>query len=421
MKGSNVLKRLRRKFIIITMSLVGLVLIGVLGSSLVSTANSLNDVLNESLDRALKNGADSRPMIGSPSGGFSEDSDGIIGTHMLIYVVDVDSAGVVLTSNGSSIIIDDSALQEVLSQAASSTSSSGSISDLSLSWKRTTTTSGIRIAIADTSTINSTINSQIISSLVTVVVAMGILFVITWFLSKWALEPVEKSWDQQRRFVADASHELKTPLSVILANSQILRSDEKMIPAKDVQWIDSTADEAEHMKGLVNDLLELAKTDENTVGELGGAFQSVDVDLSGIAENTTLQFDAVAFERGCSLESDIHENVHVTGDPIELERLMKTLIDNACKYALKGSAIDVRLANENGKARFSVTNQGTPIDPEDLPHVFERFYRSDKARSRETGGYGLGLAIAKGIVDAHHGTISVTSTAEDGTCFSFLI
>lgn len=416
------LKRLRRKFIIITMSLVGLVLVGVLGVNLYSTAKVMNTSLQESMSRALERGTALRPSIGSSSNAPDEDDNGPgYGDRSLVYVVEVSSEGVVLESNSDAVTIDSSTLTNVITDALASDGDSGTLDDVSLAWQKKTTSTGIRIVIADASTIKSTIASQVTSSLITILVAMGILFVITWFLAKWAFEPVEKSWEQQKRFVADASHELKTPLAVILANMQILTKDLSKFPAKDARWITSTQEEAEHMKGLVADLLDLAKTDENRVGDKGGAFQAVDVDLTSMVDELALQFDAVAYEDGCEIESDIADDVHVTGDPISLERLTKSLIENACKYAEKGTKIQVSLAKDGQRARFSVINQGTPIDPEDLPHVFERFYRSDKARSRETGGYGLGLAIAKGIVDAHHGQISVKSSAEEGTCFSYVI
>lgn len=419
------LKSLRRKFIVITMSLVGLVLVGVLGMSLYSTVRSMNSELTEDLAHALEFGADSKPTVGgsvqSPGNDGMGNSDRFPGSRMVVYVVDIDADGTILQSNNASVAISDDTLDKVVSDVLSSDGDSGSIPSSNLTWRRKVTSSGIRIAIGDTTSIHTVVSAQVLNAAVTILVAMSILFVIVWFLSKWAFEPVVESWNRQRRFVADASHELKTPLAVILANLQILERSKSERPAADQRWIDSTAEEAERMNGLVKDLLELARTDENSVGDKGGAFQATDVDLSSIADTVSLQFDAVAFEHGCGLETDIAEDVHVTGDPILLERLVKSLIENACKYAESGTDVLVALERSGSHARFSVTNQGVPIDPEDLPHIFDRFYRSDKARSRETGGFGLGLAIAKGIVDAHHGKIWATSTAEAGTCFSFEI
>ena len=167
------------------------------------------------------------------------------------------------------------------------------------------------------------------------------------------------------------------------------------------------------MKGLVESLLELARTEEGASETL----HREDVELSGIVEKEALQFDAVAFEQDCTISTDVAEGLHVMGNPDQLERLMKTLLDNACKYAAAGSVVEVSLTQQNSTAVLSVANYGTPIDPDDLPHVFDRFYRSDKARARETGGFGLGLAIAKGIVESHGGKISATSSEADATRF----
>ena len=159
--------------------------------------------------------------------------------------------------------------------------------------------------------------------------------------------------------------------------------------------------------------------DESAAGVSAGAMRHEDIDLSEMVEAATLEFDAIAFERGCLVEDDIAPDLHVSGDPEWIERVVRILVDNACKYAARGSTVTVRLSGSSGHPILAVHNMGSPIDAEDLPHVFERFYRTDEARSREAeGGFGLGLAIAKGIVDAHGGKISVSSTEEEGTTFT---
>ena len=146
------------------------------------------------------------------------------------------------------------------------------------------------------------------------------------------------------------------------------------------------------------------------------------VNLSEMTERASLQFEALAFERGVILDQSIEPNITVAGDPAKLQRLIGTLIDNACKYADKETTIDVSLKAAGTHCILSVHNWGTPIDPKDIPHVFDRFYRSDKSRDRSSAdgehSFGLGLAIAQKIVQIHHGTLGVTSTAEEGTTFS---
>ena len=202
---------------------------------------------------------------------------------------------------------------------------------------------------------------------------------------------------------------------------QILAKDDSL--TEDSQrWVRSTAEESAHMKNLVEELLELARTDESNTGTQG-VMQKVNVDFSEMVESSALEFDAVAFERGCLIEEDVAKGIHVHGDPEWLGRLAKILIENACKYSESGSTIRVTLSREGRHCAYSVNNHGQVIGPEDLQHVFDRFYRTDKARSRDgqTGGFGLGLAIAKGIATSHGGDITATSTAEEGTTFRVVL
>ena len=141
-----------------------------------------------------------------------------------------------------------------------------------------------------------------------------------------------------------------------------------------------------------------------------------------MVDECAIEFDGVAYERGCSIESDIEPNIHIQADRTQIARAVRTLVDNATKYATKGTAVSVRLKRADRHVVLTVNNASAPMDPDDLEHIFDRFYRSDKARSREeTGGFGLGLAICKGIVDAHGGSITAASTAEEGTTFTITL
>ena len=431
------LARLRRQFVLISMALTGIVLVGVLGSTLVATWSTQQDIVQESLDHALNDDLDKLPHMGPRSGvgGQAESGD----TRLLALAVDVSDDGVVIKTSRAPVTINSSVLTDVVNVALESTSDTGTMDDLHIAWKRAFYlddnaddynsdyfedladeyedlgyTLSARVAIVDTSAMDSAFREQVKSDAVIVIVALIALYAVSSLLASWALEPVERAWEGQRRFIADASHELKTPLAVIIANTEILSNDEA-IPAESRRWVESTADEASHMRSLVNDLLELARADE---GATSGAMQRTDVDFSDIVDSASLEFDAIAFERVCLIETSIEPDIHLDGDPEWLMRLSKILIDNACKYAAAGTTIDVKLGRNAGHVVLAVTNQGKPIPAEDLPHLFDRFYRSDKARDRETGGFGLGLAIAKGIAEAHGGTISATSSADAGTTFT---
>ena len=242
--------------------------------------------------------------------------------------------------------------------------------------------------------------------------ALVVFVVVSVFFSRWALRPVQRAWSQQQRFVADASHELKTPLTVILANTAILREHPERSIASQSQWIESTQTEAERMQELVCDMLDLAKPDH------APSRQHEPVDLTDLVEGVLLQFESVAFERHVALSAKIDRAVNVTGDATRLRRLTATLLDNACKYTNEGGSIAVTLRQTVRRIELSVHNTGTAIAREDLPHVFDRFYRADKARTRATGSYGLGLAIVREIAKEHGGAIEAASEESAGTTFT---
>ncbi|MBR3318664.1 MAG: HAMP domain-containing histidine kinase [Atopobiaceae bacterium] len=417
------LRSLRIKFVAIIMVLVGAVLITVLGSSFFSTWQTQRDMTQEAIERALHGDLRQRPMIAD---GRSGDQQGK--ANLLLVAVDVSEDGMLLESNDAQAIIDSDVLADVLQEALTDFAEGNETQELHINeevhivWKSAYLQTGVwRVVIADTSAAYYSLSSLFVKDITITIAAMAMLLVISVGLSSWVLKPVQRAWDQQRRFVADASHELKTPLAVIIANTQILQKD-STLSDDSKRWVQSTADESAHMKNLVEELLELARTDESSAGTQG-VMQKVEVDFSELVESAALEFDAIAFERGCFIDESIEAGIHVTGDPEWLGRLAKILIDNAVKYSASNKTITVKLAREGRRCTYVVNNHGQTIDPEDLEHIFDRFYRTDKARSRDakTGGFGLGLAIAKGIATSHGGDITATSNDEDGTTFTVVL
>ena len=252
----------------------------------------------------------------------------------------------------------------------------------------------------------------IIPLLISELGALLAFFGISIVLARWAVRPVEEAWNKQQRFIADASHELKTPLTVIRANDSILLSMPDATIKDQQQWIESTEAEAQLMQDLVNDMLYLAKSDSSRV-----PLEYSTVNMSDIVNTQLLQFESVAFEKDVEFESNIADQVIVEGDATRLHRLVGTIMDNACKYVDVHGKITVGLARSGSNCQLTVSNTGSVISPDDLPHLFDRFYRSDKARTR-TGGYGLGLSIAKQIASDHKGTIAASSSEEAGTTFT---
>ena len=408
--GTAVLKRLRREFVGITMTLVGLVLVVALGSAYLTSYTTQHAMTRELLSRVIWSD-DLSAQLGDTSGRQGADT-------ALTIVIDVEADGTATPWASTPVEIRTATLSNILAEALQSKDSYGESSDYPISWMRVARSDGgWRVALADTYSRDKALRSQATTSLGIFALSMGTLFVVVRLLSGWALRPVEEAWDRQRRFVSDASHELKTPLAVILANTQILER-EASLGDETRRWVASTSEEAGHMKALVEDLLTLARADEESASGTS-ALKREDVDLSALVDGCALEFDAVAFERGCSIACAADEGVHAQGDATQLERVVRTLLDNATKYARKGSEVQVRLVAEGRHARLSVANEGEPIAEADLAHLFDRFYRTDDARERQaTGGFGLGLAIAKSIVEAHGGTIGATSTPEGLTTFT---
>ena len=208
-------------------------------------------------------------------------------------------------------------------------------------------------------------------------------------------------WQQQRQFLSDASHELKTPLTVILSNAELLEA----APLEDrpARWADNIRSEAGQMKSLVEEMLTLARADNAVPTAVMG-----EVSLSDLATDCVLAFEPVAFEAGKPLESDITPDVTVTGDADKLRQLIGVLLDNAIKYGQAGGTISLTLRRTDRQARLLVSNPGDPIPPDQLGRLFERFYRADASRG-EQSGFGLGLPIAASIATEHKGTLKAES------------
>lgn len=238
------------------------------------------------------------------------------------------------------------------------------------------------------------------------VVALILFLIISIFFANWTVAPVKKAWQNQKAFVSDASHELKTPLTVILANLEIAMQN-----GGDSKWISVAKGEADYMKKLIDNLLFLARSDERMQLKIQKR-----IDLSALVQELTLAFEAIAFEKQLHLESDIADQIFVNGDVDLLRQLLSILLENAVKYTQKNNRIYVALSVKQDRVKLCVQNSGSYVSQEKLEHLFERFYRVDEARTK--GGYGLGLSIAQKIVLLHGGEIKAASNEAEGTSFT---
>lgn len=236
-----------------------------------------------------------------------------------------------------------------------------------------------------------------------VIIGLGSLasfLVISIFFARWAVRPVEEAWAQQRQFVSDASHELKTPLTVILTDAEMLKSP-RFDEAHKAQFVDNILTMSNQMRGLVESLLQLARVDN-------GAIQKMPlqhIDLSGLVSDELLTFEALFFEKGLTLAEDIADGITVHGSAQHLKQVVEILLDNAQKYSEPHGTVRVTLQKSGAHhCLLSVADPGDAISPEDLRKIFQRFYRIDEARAMNHS-YGLGLSIAENIVKNHKGRI----------------
>ena len=433
------LQRLRRKIVAIVMAISGVVLllsaVAMLAMSYTNSYAQISDSMRVSAERGpviemtFTVGRQAPQTLDGPGSDERADDDGPLPdgrdkgrgqrpgamgmTPCAVFLV--DSEGAVLEDNGSFVEMDAQTAATALSTAATASDDEGYIGDADVFYHREVYSDGtLVVAFADALPLRNELLQLARNMAIVGAIVLAALFAASTLLARIATRPVERAWDQQRQFVADASHELKTPLTVILANSGILADDPALTPDQ-AKWVGSTQDEASHMKGLIEEMLTLAQSDEAADG---GKRVFSDIDLSDVVMRSCLAFDAVAFEAGVTIVDDVDAGVHISGDVAQIERLVKILVDNAVKYAGEGGRAEVRLASVKDRARLAVSNSGPAIPPEEIPHVFDRFWRGDGAHTRSSrGSYGLGLAIAKSIADAHGAQIGVASDEASGTTF----
>ena len=241
-------------------------------------------------------------------------------------------------------------------------------------------------------------------------VGLGMAMAGGYWLAGRALRPIRTAMDKQQEFVADASHELRTPLSLIRANAEILKRESGKPVSENMESVQDIIGETDRLANLVGQMLTLARADTG-----GNAFEREPVDLSAVAQDVTREMRLLATEKGISVEAHTSGPAIVEGDELRLRELLTILVDNSLKYGDEGARVDVSVLRDHGKSSVEVKDTGRGIPEEALPRIFDRFYRADKARSRELGGAGLGLAIAKWIAESHHGTIRIDSEVGRGT------
>ena len=385
------IRKLQLKFVAISMALVTAVLAVVFLSLYATTQRNVENLSRQVLHQVAQEGR---------SGSFTRPA---IGESALLpyFTVEVWGNRAYVTGGTYADMDDTEELEAILNACARRSESEGVLEEYRLRYLRQNAGLYQKMAFVDMSMETQILRQMMGPYLLIAALALALLLFVSCLLSRWAVRPAEKAWKAQRQFLSDASHELKTPLTVILSNAELLEG--APLEDRSARWADNIRSEAVQMKQLVEEMLTLARADNLT-----RPAKQTALSLSDIAMDAVLAFEPVAFESGKELSYDIDDGLAVTGEADKLRRLVSILLDNAIKYGAEGGVITLTLKKADRQAKLVVSNPGDPIPPEHLPHLFERFYRSDASRG-EQSGFGLGLAIADTIVGEHRGTIRAES------------
>ena len=394
------IRKLRLKFICVNMLIVTLMLTAIFGMVYHLTRQGL-ETQSEAMLQSVASDAFHPNRPGSPPQEV----------HLPFVVLELDGNGGLTASGGGYYDLTDQEFLKTLADAAPDADApAGVLREYGLRYCRSVTPRGERIAFTDMSSERATLKNLTETCAAIGVLCFAAFLLISWLLARWAVKPVETVWQQQRQFVADASHELKTPLTVIMTNAELLNSPD-FDETRRSQFAAHILTMSRQMRQLIEEMLDLARTDS---GQSTLIFSQVD--LSRLISDAVLPFEPVFFEAGHTLTADIQENITVRGSQQHLRQTVDILLDNARKYAAPSGEISVTLTRCGGRCRLAVSNPGPEISKADLQNIFKRFYRVDEAHTQR-GSYGLGLSIARNIILRHRGRIWAESKNGRNTFF----
>jgi len=382
------IRQLRIKFICINMAIVMLMLCAIFGFLMFFTQQNLEEDVVQMLESLVE-----EPFQ------LSRPNEYLSKLQLPYFSMLVGSRGeLVATGGGYYDLPDKPHLMEILQAASSFAGHTGVLEEYDLRFCRSSTSSGEYYVFVDMANERATLAGLAKTGVLVGGLSCLAFFVISIFLARWAIKPVEKAWTQQRQFVADASHELKTPLTVIITNSELLQNPEYSEEER-ARFSNSILTMSRQMRGLVESLLALTRSDDG-VAKLEFSY----VNLTKAVSKSLLPFEPVYYENGLGLVSDLAADIYVKGSEPHLCQVLSVLLDNAAKYSTAGGTVKVTLKRQGSRCLLTVSNPGNPILGKDLKNIFKRFYRIDKARSM-SHSYGLGLSIAENIVRSHKGKI----------------
>ena len=381
------IRRLRLKFVCITMAIVTVMMTLMFCIQYRTTQLGLEQSSIKALQAAAQG-----PM-GAFRPGFGRESD------QPCFILSLNAWGGLLVDGDKYYDLTDNEMNVAIYYAAFNDGrESGVLKEYGLRYYRAETPMELRYVFTDIQLEQQTLRQLLKSSVAIGAAGFTGFLVISILLANWAVRPVERAWDQQRQFVADASHELKTPLTVILTNAEMLQEPGHE-EAQRQQFSESILTMSHQMRSLVESLLQLARADCGRT-----KLERTHLDWSQTLERAVLPFEPVYFEEGLLLESDIEPDISVLGIEAQLSQVAEILLDNARKYSAPGGIVRLTLRTQGRQAVLSVASPGVTLTAQQCKDIFRRFYRVNEARSRD-GSYGLGLSIAERIVTDHRGKI----------------
>ena len=397
------LKRLRIKFVAVIMSIVTVLFVVIFGLVLHFTKQNIE---RESIQMM-------RGLAFRPPAAFTMDrpDDSPDNIRLPFLTVNIGKDGE-LTAFGGNFYdtSDEEFIKKLVDAADSSKKDTGILSEYDLRYMKNNNGPVRSIVFADISSEKAMISGLVKNSVIIGLISYLLLFLISLLLAKWVTKPVEKTWNEQKQFIADASHELKTPLTVIMTNAEMMNDSSYTEKDRD-NFSKNILSTSKRMRGLVESLLELARLDNNRIPL---KFESID--LSRLINNSLLPFEPLFYENDMELSADIDEGINVEGDKEKLRQVVNILLDNALKYCDPADKVTVKLKKQSANCLLSVSGLGTPLSKDECQDIFKRFYRVDQSRN-DSQSYGLGLSIADSIVSEHNGKIWAESMKGYNTFF----
>lgn len=393
-------KKLKNKFIFMNMVILTTVFVGIFGTIYVSTAYSLNNDMKMQLWNSIMEPQQQKP---TPKDNKMD----------MTIKIDLDTKNEIVNVT-SRLNTDDLDINGIIEKVINNSKEMDSIKidGESYAYLKESISSGTIIVLMSKSFQQDVLGNLLKIFLIVGSLSLIVLFIISIYFTNKAIKPLEETFIKQKQFIADASHELRTPLTIIKTNVSILNENKQQTVESQGKWVNYIDSQASRMSTLINEMLSLANLDANKKkGEV------TKFELDKILRDALLVFEVVIFEKGLVLEEHINDNVFINGEKDQIKKLISILMDNAIKYTNKNGKIVVYLSLEKSKVRLEVKNTGDGIEKEHLEKIFERFYRVDNSRDRGTGGYGLGLSIAKAITEEHKGKIYAESVVGEYTSF----